>query len=143
MAEAILRHVAGGRFEALSAGSHPAGFVHPLAIEAMRQMEIPLEEHTSKSWDEFASAEGGPVDVVITVCDNAAGEACPSWPGDPITAHWSLPDPVYHPGSEEERSDFALRVAQRLCTKIEGLIELEWTMDRAELSKRLAFLSEI
>lgn len=140
MAEAILRHVAGDRFEASSAGSHPAGFVHPLAIEAMQRLDIPMEDHISKSWDEFAQT---PVDVVITVCDAAAGEQCPTWPGRPITTHWSLPDPAYHPGTEEERVEFALRVARRLRTKIEGLIELDWSLDRAELTRRLTFLGDI
>lgn len=140
MAEAILRHLAGDRFEALSAGSYPAGYVHPLAIEAMGQMNIPMEDPVSKSWDEFANA---PVDVVITVCDAAAGETCPTWPGNPITAHWSLPDPAYHLGTEEERVEFALRVAQRLHTKIQGMIDLDWSADREELTKRLQFLGEI
>ncbi len=140
MAEAILRHLAGDRFEASSAGSHPAGFVHPLAIEAISRLDIALEEQTSKGWDEFKDT---PVDVVITVCDEAAGETCPAWPVAPITAHWSLPDPVFHPGSEEERCEFALRVAQRLRTKIEALTELDWSMDRGELAKRLKFLGEI
>ncbi len=159
MAEAILRHVAGDRFEALSAGSHPAGFVHPLAIEAMRQMNIPLENQTSKSWDEFSQTA---VDATITLCDDAcdvlsreagkheilhahlgsAGEGTLR-PGSPITAHWSLPDPVFHPGSEEERLEFALRVAQRLRTKIEGLIKLDFSADRAQLAERLAFLGGI
>lgn len=140
MAEAILRHLAGDSFESLSAGSHPAGFVHPLAIETMRRLNIPMEEQTSKGWDEFTDK---PVDVVITLCDEAAGEACPAWPQDPIRAHWSLPDPAYHPGTEEEGMELALRVAQRLRTKIEVLIELVWSTDRNELTKRLKFLGEI
>ncbi len=140
MAEAILRYLAGDRFASLSAGSHPAGFVHPLAIETMRRLNIPMEKQTSKGWDEFADK---PVDAVITLCDEAAGEACPAWPGDPITAHWSLPDPAYHPGTEEEGMDLALRVAQRLRTKIEALIELDWSTHRNELTKRLKFLGEI
>ena len=140
MAEAILRHLAGDRFEALSAGSHPAGFVHPLAIETMRRLNIHMEEQSSKGWDEFTEE---PMDVVVTLCDEAAGKACPAWPKDPITAHWSLPDPACHPGTEEERMDLALRVAQRLRTKIEALIELAWSTDRNELTKRLKFLGEI
>jgi arsenate reductase len=140
MAEAILRHLGGDRFEVSSAGSHPAGFVHPLAIEAMRRLEIPMDDHVSKGWEQFADA---PQDVVITVCDEAAKETCPSWTGSPLTPHWSLPDPTYHPGSEEERLEFALRVAQRLRAKIEGLIALDWSKDRVELAGRLQFLGEI
>jgi arsenate reductase len=140
MAEAILRRLGGDRFEAFSAGTYPAGFVHPLAIEAMRRMDIPMENPTSKSWDEFANVQ---VDTVITLCDAAAGEACPLWPGNPITGHWSLPDPAYHIGTEDERIEFALRVAERLRTKIQGLIDLDRSADKTELSKRLQFLGEI
>ncbi len=140
MAEAILRHLGRGRFEASSAGSHPAGFVHLLAIDALKAMGIPLADQTSKSWDSFV---GGPVDVVITVCDAAAAQACPVFPGSPLSAHWSLPDPVYHPGTDDERLAFALSVAERLRTKIEGLVQLDWSVDRAELKRRLEFLGEI
>ncbi len=140
MAEAILRHLASDRFEAMSAGSRPAGFIHPLAIEVMRNMNVPLENPRSKSWDEFSDK---PVDVVITVCDAAAGMVCPVWSGAPISAHWSVPDPSEHPGSEEERLEFALRVAERLRVKIEAFIDLDWSMNRDELAQRLGFLGEI
>ena len=135
-----IRDLAADRFEALSAGSHPAGFVHPLAIEALTAMDIPLEEQTSKSWDEFADRV---VDVVITVCHDAASETCPAWPGAPIRAHWSLPDPSYLPGTDEERLAMTLRVAQRLRTKIQGLIDLDWSTDRPQIEERLRFLGEI
>ena len=140
MAEAILRHVGGDLFEAFSAGSHPAGFVHPLAIEAMRRLDIPVADQVSKGWEQFADTSQ---DVVITVCDDAAKETCPVWPGSPLTAHWALPDPTYHLGSEAERLEFALRAAQRLRAKIEGLIALDWSMNRVELAQRLQFLGEI
>ncbi len=140
MAEALLRHLGGDRFAAHSAGSHPAGFVHPLAVEAMRKLNVPFEQSTSKSWDEFAHV---PMDVVITVCDAAARETCPNWPGDPIKAHWSLPDPVYHLGTDEERLAFAVLVAERVRTKIQAMVDLDWSADRAELQRRLAFLGEI
>ncbi len=140
MAEAILRSLAPDRFEALSAGSHPVGFIHLVAIETLRRMDVPLEEQRSKSWDEFADA---PVDVVITLCDAAQEQTCPVWPGEPITVQWSLPDPVGHLGEEEEKLEFALRVAERLRTKIQGLIDLDWSMDRDELRERLNFLGEI
>ncbi len=141
MAEAILRRLGGERFEALSAGSHPAGFVYPLAIEAMQRLDVPIDEdQTSKSWDEFADV---PVDAVITLCDAAAGESCPAWPGIPVRAHWSLPDPSSHFGTDSERLEFTLRVATRLRTKIEGLIDLDWSLPEDELTKRLQFLGEI
>ncbi len=140
MAEAILRHLGGDRFEVCSAGSHPAGFIHPLAADAMQRLNVPMEGQTSKSWEEFANVA---MDVVITLCDAAAGEPCPTWPGSPNVAHWSLPDPTYHPGTQEERAAFTLRVAQRLRTKIEGLVELDFSSDPAEIQKRLEFLGEI
>ena len=140
MAEAILRHTGADRFDAFSAGSYPAGFIHPLAVEVMNEMGVPLDDQTSKSWDEFSDTL---FDVVITVCDDAAAESCPVWPGDPIRAHWSLPDPAYHQGTEEERLEFARRVALRLRTKIEGLVTLEWSKDRGELARHLQFLGEI
>lgn len=140
MAEAILRHLDAKRFEALSAGSHPAGFVHPLAIDALDRLGVPMTNQVSKSWDTFLVA---PVDVVITVCDAAAAEGCPTYPGSPIAVHWSLPDPVYHPGTDEERLAFAVSVAERLRIKIAGLVQLDWSADRSEITKRLEFLGEI
>jgi arsenate reductase len=140
MAEAMLRQLGGDRFEALSAGSHPAGFIHPLAIDAMSRLNIPLASQTSKSWNEFFDTR---LDVVVTLCDAAASEACPVWPGSPMTAHWSLPDPVYHPGTDDERLEFTLLIAERLRAKIAGLAALDWSSDRAELKQRLGFLGEI
>lgn len=139
MAEAILRHVAGDRFEALSAGSHPAGFIYPLAAAAMQHLGIPMDGQESKSWDEFADRE---VNVVITLCDEAAKETCPVWPQNPLTAHWSLPDPAFQPGTEEERLEFAIHIAERLRVKIEVLVALDWSRDRAEIAERLASLAE-
>ena len=123
MAEALLRHLGGERFEALSAGSHPAGYIHPLAIAAMEHLRVPMIGHRSKSWDEFAAT---PLDVVITVCDAAAQEACPIWPGRAIRTHWPLPDPSFLPGTGAERLSFALEVAGRLRSKIERLTTLEF-----------------
>ena len=140
MCEAILRQLGPDRFESLSAGSDPAGFVHPLAIEAMRRLGVPMVDHTSKSWDEFA---GAAVDAVITVCDAAAGKACPAWPQSAVTAHWPVPDPSYHAGTEEDRIEFAVRVAERLRVKIQALVNLDWVLDPVELKARLDFLGEI
>ncbi|RME38099.1 MAG: arsenate reductase ArsC [Planctomycetota bacterium] len=140
MAEAILRHLAGDRFEALSAGSHPAGFIHPLAVEALAGMGIPIGEQRSKSWDEFASR---PIDAAITLCDHAAGQPCPDFPGAPLRAHWPLPDPGSAPGTDEDRLALAHQVARRLRRKIEGLIALDWSGDRGLLAERLRFLGEI
>ena len=140
MAEAILAHLGGGRFEAFSAGSYPAGFVHQLAIDAMQHLGISMPFAESQSWDEYKDET---FDAVITLCDYAAAEECPNGPGNPIRAHWSLPDPAYHPGTLEERQQFGLTVAKRLMAKIEGLIALDWTSDRASLEAGLARLGEI
>ena len=140
MAEAILRELGGDRFAALSAGSWPAGFIHGLAIEAMARLNIPMVDQVSKSWDDFAKA---PLDVVVTLCDAAAAEACPHWPGNPIRVQWSVPDPAMHPGTDEDRSEFAMRVARRLRAKIEALVNLDWSRDRAELTDRIVSLGEI
>lgn len=140
MAEAVLRHLGGDRFEAFSAGSSPAGFVHALAIETLMAMKVPIDNFVSKSWNEFSDRR---MDVVITVCDAAAGEACPVWPGNPIRAHWSLPDPVYHPGDDDERRRFARAVGERIAAKIAGLIAMDWSKPRAELEQALTHLGEI
>ena len=105
LAESILNHpsIGQGRFRAFSAGSHPAGPVQPLALELLSQYHYPTEGLRSKSWNEF-SGDGAPeLDFVFTVCDNAAGEACPYWPGQPMTAHWGVEDPVAVQGSHEEQ----------------------------------------
>lgn len=99
MAEAILNHRGRGRFTAYSAGSHPAGRVHPQALRQLELSHLPTENLRSKSWEEFSAATAPRINFVITVCDNAAKEACPIWPGQPMTAHWGIPDPAAVDGS--------------------------------------------
>ena len=105
LAEALLNNLAigQGRFHAFSAGSHPAGAVNPLAIELLERNHMSTDGLRSKSWDEFATADAPVMDFVFTVCDNAAGEVCPYWPGQPITAHWGVPDPAAVEGSDEDK----------------------------------------
>lgn len=140
MAEAILRHVGSAKFESLSAGSQPAGFIHPLAEKTLAALRIPLGDQRSKSWDEFVDAR---IDVVITLCDSAAAEACPTFPGPAIRVHWGLPDPAFQPGTEEDREQFALRVAERIRAKIDGLMQIDLDTGEDEVRKRLEFLGEI
>ena len=103
LAEAILNREGRGQFKAYSAGSHPKGQVHPMAIETLEEMGFVTEGYRSKPWDEFA-AEGAPeLDFVFTVCDNAAGEVCPVWPGQPMTAHWGIEDPAAVEGDDEHQ----------------------------------------
>lgn len=108
LAEALLNHAGQGRFKAYSAGSHPTGIVNPGALEALRAIGVPASGTRSKNWDEFAAPGAPAMDFIFTVCDSAAGEACPVWPGHPTTAHWGMPDPAAVDGTEDE-----MRVAFR------------------------------
>lgn len=112
LAETLLNHWGQGRFRGFSAGSFPKGQVHPLAIELLQWTELPTEGLRSKSWDEFAAPDAPPIDFVITVCDNAAGEACPIWPGKPMTAHWGVPDPAAVEGDAEKGAAFRRTLAE-------------------------------
>ncbi len=103
LAEVLINHWGGGRFRGLSAGSHPKGTVHPVALELLEQMRLPTKNLRSKSWEEFAAPVGPALDFVFTVCDNAAGEVCPYWPGQPMTAHWGVADPAAVEGTATEK----------------------------------------
>jgi arsenate reductase len=113
LAEAILNQRGGGRFKAFSAGSHPKGAVHPQARALLQRMGIPTEGLRSKPWDEFAQPGAPKLDFVFTVCDNAAGEVCPVWPGQPMTAHWGQADPAAVEGTELDKTN-AFRDAFRM-----------------------------
>src|SRR5215510_5801632 len=104
MAEAILNRLGAGKFHAYSAGSHPTGKVNPLALNLLRKTNYDVSKLRSKSWDEFAAPSAPKLDFVFTVCDDAAGEVCPIWPGQPMTAHWGVPDPAKARGTEAERA---------------------------------------
>jgi protein-tyrosine-phosphatase len=103
LAEALITRWGGGKFVGYSAGSFPKGEVNPLTLQFLRQVKLPTEGLRSKSWDEFARPDAPPLDFVITVCDQAAGEVCPVWPGQPITAHWGVQDPAAAEGSEQAK----------------------------------------
>ena len=138
LAEATMNALAGGRFVAHSAGSHPAGRVNPFALELLQKNRLPVDGLRSKSWDEFAAPGAPPLDFVFTVCDNAAGEACPLWPGQPVTAHWGVEDPAAFVGSEEQRR----RIFRRVCVELERRIDLFTclpfaSLDRLSLQARL------
>jgi arsenate reductase (thioredoxin) len=140
MAEALLRHMGGGRFVASSAGSNPAGYIHPLAAATMQDMGVAMDGQYSKSWD--AAAEE-PHDIIITVCDSAASQPCPTFPGHPVVAHWSLPDPSFLPGTEEERLQAAAGVAGTLHRWLQRLIDLPLeTLTTKELRAELRRIAE-
>ena len=103
MAEAILNRLGQGRFKAFSAGSHPKGEVNPYALATLQKAHYLTEGFRSKSWDEFTASDAPPLDFVFTLCDDAAAEECPYWPGQPMTAHWGLPDPAAFQGTEAEK----------------------------------------
>jgi arsenate reductase (thioredoxin) len=138
LAEALINQWGRGRFRGLSAGSHPKGQVHPIALELLRHINLPTEGLRCKSWDEFAAPGATPLDFVFTVCDNAAGEVCPYWPGQPMTAHWGVPDPAAVEGSETEKW-VAFRKAFRLLdNRIKIFTSLPLTsLDRIKLQERL------
>ena len=124
MAEAILRHRGGERFEAFSAGWQPAGYIHPLAVRALEERGVPVSPQVrSKDWDEFADE---PMDLVVTLCDRAAQETCPVWADAPLQVHWPLPDPVAAFSDEDQVLEFSRQVACRLEKKIERLIKMDW-----------------
>ena len=131
-AEAILRHRGGERYTAFSAGSHPTGEVNPFALELLESRALPTEGLRSKSWDSFAGTDAPAVDIVITVCDNAARESCPAWPGAPITAHWGITDPAAVEGNEAMRRAAFDAAYMALNDRISALLRLrEDEMDPA------------
>lgn len=138
LAEVVLRQLGRGRFQAFSAGSHPTGVVNPLALEVLRRNHFPTDGLRSKSWDEFAVPGAPPLHFVFTVCDKAAGESCPVWPGQPITAHWGVEDPAAITGANEVR-DAAFRTGLRVLTRrIELFLNLPLEkLDRLALREKL------
>ncbi len=138
MAECALNRWGAGRFRAFSAGSHPTGWVHPVALELLRTMHYPTDELRSKSWDEFARPESPRLDFVFTVCDKAAGEACPIWPGQPITAHWGAEDPAAFVGPEDQRMRVFRKIYFELETRIKIFASLRFDdLDELSLWQRL------
>jgi arsenate reductase (thioredoxin) len=138
LAECILNREGRGRFHAFSAGSQPKGQVHPFALELLKKMNHPTAGLRSKSWDEFAAPGAPTLDFVFTVCDNAASEVCPFWPGQPMTAHWGVPDPAAAEGSDAERH-LAFADAYRMLTnRISVFTSLPLqSIDRLTLQRRL------
>jgi arsenate reductase len=138
LAEAYLNSAGKSRFRAYSAGSHPGGKVNPFALELLAKHRIPADGARSKSWEEFAALGAPALDFVFTVCDNAAGEVCPIWPGQPMTAHWGVADPAAVTGSDEEKRRAFQRAFAELSARINLLLALPIEkLDRLVLKKKL------
>ena len=138
MAECALNRWGGGRFRAFSAGSHPAGAVNPMTLRVLADLNYDTSGLRSKSWDEFAAPGAPPLDFVFTVCDRAAGEMCPVWPGQPLTAHWGVSDPAAFVGEDEQRRRFFLRIYTELENRIKIFVSLPFeSLDRMALKRRL------
>ena len=138
LAESILRKDGDGRFRAFSAGSTPKGVVHPLALRTLQTMDYPIDGMRSKSWLEFAVPDAPVMDFVFTVCDNAAGEACPIWPGQPMTAHWGIEDPAAAEESELEKQAAFVTSFRYLKNRIDTFVNLPLrSIDKLSLGTRL------
>ena len=141
LAEAVLNADGKGRFHAYSAGSFPKGAVNPFALALLEQIGLPTQGLRSKSWDEFAAPGAPKMDFVFTVCDQAAGEVCPVWPGQPVTAHWGMPDPAAAEGSDAEKMQ-AFREALRMLSNRIGIFA-QLPFDKLDLLKLKARLDDI
>ena len=136
MAEAMLNTIGNGRFHAYSAGSQPGGTVNPLAIEQIKSTGYSPENLRSKSWDEYAAPGAPKMDFIITVCDNAAGEVCPFWPGQPVSAHWGFEDPAAATGTEDEKRAVFSKIAKQINTRVTLLNNLPIAMLEKTAIKR-------
>lgn len=139
IAEAIMNRVGVRRFQAYSAGSHPKGAVNPDALKLLKRLDYKTEEFRSKPWDEFTTPQAPQLDFVITVCDNAAGEICPVWPGQPMTAHWGMPDPASVEGTDVEIALAFAETYRMLNNRIGAFSNLKVSgLDRLSLQRKLA-----
>ena len=141
MAEAIATSTSGGRFIGYSAGSHPGGVVNSFALEMIESLHYPNEKLRSKSWDEFAMPGAPQMDFIITVCDQAAGETCPIWPGRPVTAHWGFPDPAAATGSDQQKRMAFRQVFAGINSRIRIMLDLP--VDRLDAASMQAELRNI
>jgi arsenate reductase len=138
MGEALFNTMGAGRFKAYSAGSHPTGRVNPVAIEQVLALGYSIENLRSKSWDEFAQPGAPELDFVVTVCDKAAGEMCPLWPGQPVTAHWGFPDPAAVVGTDEMKRAAFAQTLRQMRTRVQLFMSLPLeTLDRMAIESRM------
>jgi len=136
LAESFLNQLGKGRFRAFSAGSRPVGRVNPFALELLEKNHFPTGELRSKSWDEFAQPDAPPLDFVVTVCDNAAGEVCPVWPAQPMTAHWGIPDPTAVEGNDDVKRHAFVETMSQLQRRLSAFVSLPFhTLDNMKLQQ--------
>lgn len=136
LAEALMNHWGGGKFRAYSAGSFPKGAVHPMTLDLLRSRGLSVSDLRSKSWDEFAQPGAPVMDFVFTVCDQAAGEMCPIWPGTPVTAHWGVPDPAAAEGSDAQRMTAFREAMHRLEARLKLFVALPFDkLDRMAVKR--------
>jgi arsenate reductase len=144
LAEGILRQDGGGRFNAFSAGGHPKGVVNPFALKVLAAHGYPVDGYRSKSWDEFAAPDAPKMDFVFTVCDSAAGEACPVWPGQPTTAHWGIEDPAAVEGTDVEKERAFNQAFRSMRNRIAAFAALPLkSLDRVSLKARLRDIGQL
>jgi arsenate reductase len=144
LGEVLFNAFGRGRFIAFSAGSKPAGKVNPFALELLQQSGHSIEGLRSKSWDEFAAPGAPDIDFIFTVCDNAAGETCPFWPGKPATAHWGIPDPAHVEGSDEMKRAAFKKAYEQLARRIQLFLSLPIDkLDKLTLKEKLAEIGKI
>ena len=144
IAEAVLNRIGNGRFKAYSAGSNPSGAVHPFTQELLLNQNYPADQFRSKSWDEFSGPDAPALDFVFTVCDNAANEVCPIWPGQPMTAHWGVPDPAAAKGTDAEQRLAFADTMRMLENRIGIFINLPIrSIDRLALQNRLDAIGDL
>ena len=144
LAESILNQIGSGRFKAFSAGSHPSGSVNPHVLELLKKNGLPSTDLRSKSWDEFASPEAPALDFVFTVCDNAAGEVCPIWPGQPMTAHWGIEDPALIEGNDAAKRDAVSTAFRLLNRRISLFVNLPMSkLDAMSLKHELDVIGQL
>jgi arsenate reductase (thioredoxin) len=144
IAEVLLNSLGAGKFKAFSAGSYPRGQLNPFAVELLQKNRLPTEGLRSKSWDEFAVAGAPKLDFVFTVCDQAAGEMCPIWPGQPMTAHWGIEDPAAVEGSDDAKRKAFFKTYNELQHRLSILVSLPLDrLDRLTLKKRLEEIGKL
>ena len=143
LAESLLNNMGKGRFRAFSAGSHPAGRVNPFALELLEKSHLPVAALRSKSWDEFAQPDAPHFDFVVTVCDQAAGEVCPVWPGQPMTAHWGIPDPAAVEGSDDIKRHAFVEAMSQMQRRVSMFVSLPFaTLDRIKLQQAVQLIGK-